>query len=181
MAGSIDEKMQKAIESVKRNLATVRTGRANPDILKRIVVDYYGAMTPIQQLANLSAPEPKILSIQVFDGSAVQAVAKAIMKSDLGLTPNTEGNIIRLVLPELTQERRKEMEKLAGKIAEEGKISIRNVRRDELDELKQMEKEKLITEDEKKRESDNIQKVTDKYIKMVDELLAAKEKDLNEI
>lgn len=177
----IEAKMEKSLDSVIRNMATVRTGRANPDILKRIQVDYYGAMTPIQQLATLSAPEPKVLQVQVFDRSAVSSVEKAILKSDLGLTPNTEGNMIRMILPDLTAERRKELEKVVKKIAEEGRVSIRNVRRDALDAFKKQEKDKEITEDELKREQDNVQKVTDVFIKRIDEILAKKEKDLNEV
>lgn len=177
----IESKMEKSLESVIRNMSTVRTGRANPDILKRIQVDYYGAMTPIQQLATLSAPEPKVLQVHIFDRGAVSAVEKAILKSDLGLTPNTEGNMIRMILPDLTAERRKEFEKVAKKIAEEGRVSIRNVRRDTIDALKKQEKDKEITEDELKREQDNVQKFTDTFIKRIDEVLIKKEKDLNEV
>lgn len=177
----IEAKMEKGLESVIRNMATVRTGRANPDILKRIQVEYYGAITPIQQLATLSAPESKVLQVQIFDRSAVSSVEKAILKSDLGLTPNTEGNIIRMIIPDLTAERRKEFEKVVKKIAEEGRVSIRNVRRDAIDVLKKQEKDKLISEDELKREQDSIQKTTDKFIKKIDEVLTQKEKDLNEV
>jgi ribosome recycling factor len=177
----IEDKMKKSLETVTANFASVRTGRANPDLLKRIVVDYYGSQVPIQQLASLSAPEPKVITVQVFDRGAVSSVEKAIMRSDLGLTPNTEGNIIRLILPDLTEERRRELDKVVKRIAEEGKVAIRNIRRDALDDLKKQEKDQPMAEDEKKRAQDHIQKITDKYVNRVDEMLVAKEKDLREI
>ncbi|HAR63153.1 MAG: ribosome recycling factor [Candidatus Margulisiibacteriota bacterium] len=177
----LEDRMQKTLETLIKNFSSVRTGRANPDLLKRIMVDYYGSQVPIQQLANLSAPEPKIVAVQVFDRGAISSVEKAIQKSDLGLTPNTEGNIIRLIIPDLTEERRRELDKVVKRIAEEGRVAVRNLRRDALDELKKPEKDKNISEDEKKRAQDQIQKVTDKYIKKIEDMLIAKEKDLKEI
>lgn len=177
----MEEKMKKTIETMVSNFAGIRTGRANPDLLKSLRVEYYGTVVPVQQLASLSAPEPKVINVQVFDRAAVSSVEKAIQKSDLGLTPNTEGNIIRLILPELTEQRRKELDKVVKKMAEEARIAVRNLRRDSLDDLKKREKDKAITEDEKKRGEATIQKITDKYIARIDELLASKEKDLKEV
>lgn len=177
----LEEKMQKTLDNMVSNFSGIRTGRANPDLLKSLKVEYYGTLTPVQQLASLSAPEPKVISVSVFDRSAVSSVEKAIQKSDLGLTPNTEGNIIRLILPELTEQRRKELDKVVKKFAEEARVSIRNIRRDALDEAKKREKDKVISEDEKKRIEADVQKTTDKFIAKIDELLTVKEKDLREV
>lgn len=181
MVDWLEEKMQKSIEVVKENLASVRTGRASPDLLNRISVEYYGSNVPIKQVGSVSVPEPKVIVVQVFDRSAIHAVEKAIQRSDLGLTPNTDGNIIRLILPDLTEERRKDLEKVVRKIAEDGKISLRNLRREASEEIKKREKNKEISEDDKKRRLDSIQKITDEFTGQIDEVLAIKEKELREI
>ena len=176
-----EEKMKKAIAATQRDFASIRTGRANPAILDRLHVDYYGAETPIKSMANISVPDSRTLQIQVFDRQTVSLIEKAIQKSDLGLTPNTDGQVIRLSIPPLTEERRKDLVKLLKKSMEEGKVAIRNVRRDEMDQLKKLEKAGDITEDERKRGEDQIQKLTDRYTKELDELVVAKEKEIMEI
>lgn len=175
---SIQSRMQKTLDNTKSSLTSIRTGRANPDLLSKVQVDYYGSHVPLQQVASISVPEPMMLQLNVFDKSAIQNVERAIMTSDLNLTPQTEGNVIRIRLPELTEQRRHDLVKVVKKHGEEGKVAIRNIRRDELDYLKEQEKEKEISEDEYKRESDVIQKVTDKYINQIDELIKHKEEEI---
>lgn len=176
-----EEKMQKTLESLKKELATIRTGRATPALLDRVQVDYYGTMTPINQVANISIPDPRSLLIQPWEKTMVAEIEKAIMKSDLGLTPNSDGAIIRLNLPQLTQERRAEFVKVANKKAEEARVAIRNIRRDANDLLKKVEKDKSVPEDELKKAQDEIQKLTDRYIKEADQMVGMKEKEIMEV
>lgn len=176
-----EEKMKKAIAATQRDFASIRTGRAAAALLDRITVDYYGTETPIKGMANISVPDARTLQIQAYDRASVQLIEKAIQKSDLGLTPNTDGNVIRLNIPMLTEERRKELAKVLSKSAEEGKIAIRNIRRDGTDHLKKMEKASELTEDERKRGEDQIQKLTDRYVKELEDLLAAKQKEVMEV
>ncbi|WP_124727554.1 ribosome recycling factor [Staphylospora marina] len=175
------EKMDKAIQVLKKDLLTLRAGRANPAVLDKVTVEYYGTEMPVNQLANLSTPDPRTLMIQPWDKSALGAIEKAILKSDLGLTPNNDGNVIRITIPPLTQERRNELVKLARKMGEDAKVAIRNVRRDANDDIKKVEKNGEISEDEARRGQDEIQKLTDKSIKEVDQVVAAKEKEIMEI
>jgi len=175
-----EDRMEKAIGSLKRDLATLRAGRATPALLDRVQVEYYGAMTPVNQLANVSTPDTRTLIIQPWDKTSMGAIEKAIMKSDLGLTPANDGSIIRLVIPPLTEERRAELVKLTRKNGEEAKVAIRNIRRDANDDIKKLEKAG-ISEDESRRHQDDVQKFTDKFIAEVDKLLAAKEKEIMEV
>lgn len=176
-----EERMQKALSVLKQDLASLRAGRATPALLDKITVDYYGSPMPINQLANISVPEPRLLVIQPWDKNAVPEIERAILKSDLGLTPNTDGSVIRLAIPQLTEERRKELVKICKKKAEEGRVAIRNIRRDANEELKRMEKAGEITEDEYHRAQEEIQKLTNKMIEGVDKVLADKEKEIMEV
>lgn len=162
------EKMDKAIQSFTRELATVRAGRASANLLDKIVVDYYGAPTPINQLAGINVPEPRMLTIQPYDKSVLGEIDKAIQKSDLGLNPSNDGSIIRIVIPALTEERRKELVKVVKKYAEDAKVAVRNVRRDGNDDLKKLEKNSEITEDELRTYTEDIQKLTDDHIVKID-------------
>jgi ribosome recycling factor len=176
-----EDKMKKAILATQRDYASVRTGRAAGSLLDRIHVDYYGAETPLKSMGNISTPDSRTIVIQVFDRQSVALVEKAIQKSDLGLTPNTDGQLIRLNIPMLTEDRRKELVKVVKKATEEGRIAIRNVRRDEMDALKKLEKSSDITEDDRKRGEEKIQKLTDRFVKELDELLLLKEKEIMEV
>ncbi|NEQ40053.1 MAG: ribosome recycling factor [Okeania sp. SIO3I5] len=176
-----EEKMQKAIEATKNSFNTIRTGRANASLLDRITVDYYGAPTPLKSMANIGVPDASTITIQPFDKSSLGLIEKAINMSDVGLTPNNDGSIVRLNIPPLTTERRQEMVKLAAKLAEEGKVSIRNIRRDAVDSVRKQEKKSDISKDESRDLQDKIQKKTDKYIAKIDDLLAAKEKDITTV
>ncbi|RDV82431.1 ribosome recycling factor [Ammonifex thiophilus] len=173
--------MKKAVEHFKKDLAAIRTGRASPALLEKVMVDYYGVPTPVNQLATITAPEPRLLVIQPWDRSIINEIEKAILKSDLGLTPSNDGQVIRLVLPQLTQERREELVRVARKRAEEARVAIRNIRREANDELKEKQKKENVSEDEIKRLQGEVQKLTEKYIKEVDNLLAAKEKEIMEV
>jgi len=175
------ERMVKSIDSLKSSLNKVRTGRAHASLLDNISVDYYGMETPLSQVGNISVPDARNLSITVFDKGMIAAVEKAIMKSDLGLNPQSNGTLIRIPLPPLTEERRKSLVKVVRGEAEGGKIAIRNIRRDANSDIKSLQKEKEISEDEQHQAEDEIQKVTDTFIKQVDDLLAKKETDLMEI
>jgi ribosome recycling factor len=175
-----EDRMDKAIGALKRDLASLRAGRATPALLDRIQVEYYGAMTPINQLANLSTPDSRTLLIQPWDKSSMSTIEKAIMKSDLGLSPSNDGTVIRIVIPALTEERRSDLVKMTKKYGEEAKIAIRNIRRDANDEIKKLEKSG-IPEDESRRHQDDIQKFTDKFIAEVDKVLASKEKEIMEV
>jgi ribosome recycling factor len=178
---SAEEKMQKAVAALRRDLSTLRAGRATPALLDKITVDYYGTATPINQLANVSVPEPRLLIIQPWDKKSVSEIERAILKSDLGLTPNSDGTILRLSIPQLTEERRRELVKIVKKKAEEGRVAVRNIRRDANDELKKMEKDSDITEDQLRKSQDDVQKITDKYIEEVEKVLSAKEKEIMEV
>jgi len=175
------KRMAGAIAAQDKEFSKLRTGRATTALVDNIVVDYYGTPTPVSQLASVSVPDPKTLSIQPWDKGAFGAVEKAIMASDLGLTPNNDGSIIRITIPALTEERRKELVKIAKKYTEDCKIAIRNVRRDLNDSLKNLEKDKEISEDEKKKGETDVQKLTDDFVKQSDAALVAKEKDILEI
>lgn len=175
-----EERMEKAILSLKRDLATLRAGRAAPALLDRITVEYYGAPTPLNQLANISTPDSRTLMIQPWDKSSLADIEKAIMKSDIGLTPANDGNQIRLVVPALTEERRVDLVKMTKKFGEEAKVAIRNIRRDANDDIKKLEKTE-ISEDESRRHQEDIQKTTDKFIAEVDKVLVAKEKEIMEV
>lgn len=173
-----EEKMRKSIDSVAADFASVRAGRANAAVLDRIMVDYYGSPTPIQQIASISSPDPRSLVIQPWDASAVKLIKKAIETSDLGINPQDDGRSLRLAFPQLTEERRKELVKQIHKYGENGKVAIRNIRRDALDYFKKQEKKSEITEDELKQAEKDLQKLTDDSCKKIDELLAKKEKEL---
>ncbi len=177
----VEERMTKTLGVLRSDYQTIRTGKASPALLDRIQVEYYGTLTPINQLANISVPESRMLAIQPWDKSAMAAIEKAIMKSDLGITPTNDGTMIRLVMPQLTQENRKDLVKRVKKKAEEAKVSVRNIRRDGNDDLKGLEKSKEITEDESKGAQDDIQKLTDKYIAEIDKLTENKEKEIMEV
>ncbi|MGZ9897915.1 ribosome recycling factor [Shewanella gaetbuli] len=175
------ERMGKCVDATKNQMAKVRTGRAHPSLLDSIQVSYYGAMTPLKQVANIGVEDSRTLNVTVFDQTLVQAVEKAIMSSDLGLNPMTAGTSMRIPLPALTEERRKDFIKVVRNEAENGRIAIRNVRRDAISEVKKLEKAKECTEDDVRRSEDTVQKHTDAAIKNVDQLLAAKEKELMEV
>ncbi|MEE1223905.1 MAG: ribosome recycling factor [Clostridia bacterium] len=177
----IESKMEKRIDGYASELKTVRAGRANASVLDKIAIDYYGTMTPIQQVGSISSPEPRTLIIQPWDASALKEIEKAINASDLGLTPQNDGKIIRLNFPPLTEERRKELVKLVKKYTEEAKIQIRNIRRDALESYKAQKKNGEITEDDLKNIEKDIQNLTDKYIKEIDSIDAAKEKEIIEV
>ncbi|MBP1991304.1 ribosome recycling factor [Paenibacillus eucommiae] len=175
-----EDKMDKAIAALKRDLSSLRAGRATPSLLDKIQVEYYGAMTPVNQLANLSTPDSRTLLIQPWDKTSMGTIEKAIMKSDLGLTPSNDGTIIRIVIPALTEERRSDLVKMTKKYGEEAKVAVRNIRRDTNDEIKKLEKAG-ISEDESRRHQEDIQKFTDKFTAEVDKVLAAKEKEIMEV
>ena len=177
----IEEKMNKTISVLEENLAEIRAGRANPAILNKIKVEYYGTPTPINQVAGISVPEARVILIQPWDASVLKEIEKEILKSDIGINPNNDGKVIRLNFPELNEERRKELVKEVKKLAEEAKVSLRAIRRDGIDEFKTMEKEGLISEDDRRRAEDEIQKVTDKNSEEVDKMVAEKEKDIMSI
>ncbi|GCL66681.1 MULTISPECIES: ribosome recycling factor [Veillonella] len=176
-----EQRMDKSIESLKHEFASIRTGRASVALLDKIMVDYYGSPTPINQVANISVPEPRMILVAPWDKSMIGAIEKAILQSDLGLNPGNDGTAIRLTIPQLTEERRKEIVKIVHKKAEDAKVAVRNIRRDANDVLKKEEKAKTITEDDVKDGLDQIQKLTDKKIKQIDDLKAVKEKDVLEV
>lgn len=175
------ERMEKAVSAYRREIATIRAGRANPSILDKVTVDYYGAMTPLNQLAGISTPEARLLVVQPYDKSSLADIEKAILKADLGLSPNNDGDLIRISIPQLTEERRVELVKIVKKYTEDGKISVRNIRRDANDELKKAEKNGDLTEDELHRFNDEIQKLTNGEIAKIDEIAAEKEKEIMEV
>lgn len=174
-------RMQKAIEAVRHEFASLRTGRASPTLLEQIRVDYYGVATPITQVATVTVPEPRLLVIAPWDKKMVKDIERAILKSELGLVPSSDGTHVRVPIPSLTQERRKELAKVAHKHAEEGRVAIRNVRREAKEMIEDLEEEGDVSEDESKRGIDELQKLTDKFIAEVDALLAAKEKEILEV
>jgi ribosome recycling factor len=173
--------MKKSCAVYEQNLMGLRAGRANPQLLDRILVDYYGTPTPINQIGNISSPEPRLLVIAPWEAKMIPQVEKAIQKSDLGLNPSNDGKIIRLVFPELNEERRKELTKVASKGAEETKVAIRSIRRDAIEQIKKMKKNSEITEDDQRDAEEDMQKITDKAIKEVDEIYAKKEKEIMEV
>jgi ribosome recycling factor len=181
LTDEIQDNMQKSVERTQQDFNTIRTGRANASLLDKIMVDYYGAETPLKSLANISTPDATTIMVQPFDKGSMNQLQKAISLSDLGLTPNNDGQVIRLNIPPLTTERRQEFVKLAGKYAEEGKVAIRNVRRDAIEKVRKQEKSSEISEDESRDLQDQIQKITDKYTAKIDEILAIKEKELTNI
>ena len=178
---SHEDRMKKTIEMLRKEYGTLRAGRATPSLLDKITVDYYGTPTPINQVANISVPEPRSIIIQPWEKTMISPVEKAILKSDLGLTPNSDGSVIRLTIPQLTQQRRAELVKVVHKKAEETRVAVRNLRRDANEGIKKLEKDKTISEDEAKKAQDDMQKMTDKYIKEIDTVMSAKEKEIMEV
>jgi len=174
-------RMDKSIEATAHELNTIRTGRASAALLDRIAVDYYGQATPLRQLATINVPEPRLLTVQPFDPSSVKAIERAIQESDLGLTPSNDGKIIRLPIPQLTEERRKELVKVVRHLAEEGRVAVRNVRRDVMHDLKELVKDGEVGDDEEHRAEDRAQKVTDEHVKRIDDLLKHKEEEIMEV
>lgn len=175
------ERMEKTREVYKRDMQSLRAGRANPQLLDRIMVDYYGTMTPLNQMANINAPEPRMLTISLWDAKAIPLVEKAIQKSDLGMNPINDGKVIRLVVPELNEERRRDLSKRVSQAAEESKVALRAIRRDAMEQLRKMKKDADITEDDQRRAEDELQKVTDNAVKDIDKLASEKEKEILEI
>ena len=177
----IEEKMNKRVEGFNSELKTIRAGRANASVLDKIAIDYYGSMTPIALVGSIASPEPRMLVIQPWDASVLKEIEKAILKSDIGIAPQNDGKVIRLNFPPLTEERRKELVKTVKKYSEEAKVQVRNVRRDALEDYKTMKKNSEITEDDLKNAEKDIQTLTDKFIKEIDEITAAKEKEILEV
>jgi ribosome recycling factor len=176
-----DERMQKTIGTTEQELAKVRTGRANLSLVDSVRVSYYGSMVPLKQVANLGIPEPRLITIQPWDRSIVGEIEKAILKADIGITPNNDGHLIRLPIPALTEERRKDLVKVVHNLGEEGRIAIRNIRRDALDQLKKAQRDHKISEDEEYNAGIDIQEMTDKYIKEIDQKVQSKEKEIMEV
>lgn len=176
-----EEKMKKSVEFVRQEFAKIRTGKATTALLDGIKAEYYGSVLPLNQLANISVADVHTLVVQPWDKSALQSIEKAILTSELGLNPLNDGNVLRIPIPPLTEERRKDLVKLCKKFAEDGRIAVRNVRREALEHLKKMEKEEHLSEDDRKRAENEVQKLTDKYIKLIDELLEHKEKEIMEV
>ena len=175
------ERMAKSVEATRNEFGSVRTGRASPALLDRIVVDYYGAQTPLKQLATIHAPEARLLTVQPYDKGSIKAIEKSIMESDVGLTPNNDGQLIRLSVPELNEERRRELVKVVRTIAEEGRVAIRNIRRDVMHDLKELKGEGEVGEDEERRAEAELQKLTDKEIGEIDSFLSGKEEEILEV
>ncbi|NPC92604.1 ribosome recycling factor [Bacillus sp. WMMC1349] len=175
------ERMEKAIHAYQRELATVRAGRANPSLFDKVTVEYYGAQTPLNQIASINVPEARMLIITPYDKTALGDIEKAIQKADLGVTPTNDGNIIRITIPALTEERRKELVKLVKKYSEEAKVAVRNIRRDANDDLKKIEKNGEMTEDELRSSTEDVQKLTDEYVSKIDEITKDKEKEIMEV
>ncbi len=176
-----EDKLKKSLDALKKEYGTLRAGRAAPSLLDKVLVDYYGTPTPVNQIANVTVPEPRLIMIKPYEKKSLKDIERAIQKSDLGLTPNSDGTAIRLTIPQPTQERRKELVKVVGKKAEETKVAMRNIRRDANEAIKKLEKDKKITEDDRKDAQDQMQKMLDKYIKLVDSTKAAKEKEVMEV
>jgi ribosome recycling factor len=174
-------RMDKSVEATKHEFGSVRTGRASPSLLDRVQVDYYGAITPLRQLANIAASEARLLTITPYDKSSIKAIEKAILESDVGLTPSNDGNLIRLVIPELTEERRKDLAKVVRRIAEDGRVSVRNARRDVQHDLRELKSEGELGADDEHRAEAELQKLTDQHTAAIDAALAAKEKEILEV
>ncbi|HEU0169298.1 MAG TPA: ribosome recycling factor [Chloroflexota bacterium] len=176
-----ETKMKHSIEALRKELTSIRTGRASPGLVDSVHVEYYGTETPLKQLANISVPEARTLVIQPYDRNAIGPIEKAIQKSDLGLTPNNDGAVIRLTIPRLTEERRKDLVKVVRKQLEEGRVSVRNVRREAIDHLKELEKAKTLSADDEKRAQERLQRLTDTYVKQIDDIGHAKEAEVMEV
>lgn len=176
-----EARMKKAVEALETDLRALRAGRASPALVERLTVEYYGVPTRLEQLATIAAPEPRLLTIRPYDPASLKDIERALLASDLGLTPNSDGKIIRLVIPHLTEERRQELNKLVHKRVEEARVAIRNIRREGMDDLKEFEKEKLISEDEMYRGRDDLQELTDKYIARAEEIGARKAQEIAEV
>lgn len=174
----VESKMNKAVEATQHSFNTIRTGRANASLLDRVMVDYYGSPTPLKSLANINTPDATTITVQPYDRTSLNLIEKAISLSDVGLTPNNDGSVVRLNIPPLTSDRRQELVKQVGKLSEEGKVAVRNVRRDAIDSVRKQEKNSDISKDESRDLQDEIQKLTDKYTAEIDKLLAAKEEDI---
>lgn len=172
--------MRKAVEALEVSLRTIRTGRASPALVEQVMVEYYGTLTPLNQLAVISAPEPQLLTVRPYDPGSLGEIERAILKSELGLTPANDGRIVRLPIPRLTEERRRELAKLVRQRVEEGKVTLRNIRRNVLDDLREFEKESLVSEDDFYRGKDDLQDLTDRYIKQMDEISARKQREVLE-
>jgi ribosome recycling factor len=177
----IRQRMQKSVDVLHEDLMSIRTGRASPALVEKLMVEYYGTLTPLNQMASIAVPEPRLLVIRPWDPSALPSIERAILKSDLGLTPMNDGKLIRLNIPRLTEERRRELVKVVAKRVEEARVSVRNLRRDALQDLKDFEKEKMISEDDMFRGKDEVQELTDKFIAKIDELGTRKEEEVMEI
>ena len=178
---SAEDKLGKTLDGLKKDYGTLRAGRAAPSLLDKVMVDYYGTATPVNQIANVTVPKPRMIIIKPYDKSSLKDIERAIQKSDLGLTPNNDGSTIRLTIPQPTQERRKELVKVVSKKAEEAKVAMRNIRRDANDSIKKLEKGKQITEDDRKDAQEEMQKLLDKYIKLIDGARTTKEKEVMEV
>lgn len=176
-----ETRMQKTLNAMEEDFKSIRTGRASPALVERVMVEYYGASTPLNQLAVISAPEPQLLLIRPYDPSSIAAIEKGILQADLGLNPSSDGRLIRVPIPRLTEERRRDLVKVVKRRVEESKIALRNIRRDALEELRLYESEKLISEDDRKRGQDDLQKATDRFIEEVEQIGARKEQDIMEI
>mgnify|MGYP005839369113 CR=1 FL=1 len=176
-----EDKMRRAVEVLRDDLMTIRTGRASPALVERVRVDYYGSPTPLNQLATISAPEPRLLMIRPWDPNALAAIEKGLLKSDLGLTPSNDGKVIRLPIPQLTEERRRELARVVSHRVEEGRVALRNIRRDSLKDLQDLQKEKLVSEDDFYRGKDRLQELTDKHIGEMDELGRLKHAEITEV
>jgi len=175
------DRMEKAVDALREDLMSIRTGRASPALVERLRVDYYDTATPLNQMASISAPEPRLLVIRPWDPTALEGIEKALLKSDLGLTPNNDGVVIRLSIPPLTEERRRDLGKLVGRRVEEGRIAVRNIRRDVQDDLRDLEKEKLITEDDLFRGREKLQELHDEYVERMEQIGEAKQKEILEV
>ena len=176
----LKDRMEKTVQALEKSFTKIRTGRATPALLDGLSADYYGSPTPLTQMASITAPEPRLLMIQPWDAQAMGEIEKAILKSELGLTPQNDGKVIRITIPTLTQERRKELSKLVKKNAEEAKVAVRNIRRDANEMLKELKKDKEISEDDQKKAEEQVQKITDEFIKQVDASATVKEKEIME-
>jgi ribosome recycling factor len=175
-----EDHMQKAIEALEAKLRAIRTGRASPGLIEQVMVDYYGTPTPLRQLAVIAAPEPQLLTVRPYDPGSIGEIERAILKSELGLTPSNDGRIVRLPIPRLTEERRQELAKMVRQRVEEGKVALRNIRREALDDMRDFEKEKIVSEDEFFRGKDKLQELTDEYTKQMDEISSRKQEEILE-
>ena len=181
LLGDARERMQRSVEATRNELATVRTGRASPHLLDRLDVDYYGAQTPLKQLAQVAATDARMLTVTPYDKSSISSIEKAVMESDLGLTPSNDGNVIRLQIPELTEERRKELVKVVHGVAEQGRVAVRNIRRDVMHDLRELKKEGEVGEDDERRAESELQRLTDEAIGEIESLLKGKEEEILEV